>query len=66
MRRWIVRAVLAVLVIATLAVGWLGWTIGPRNLIGMALYDQRRDGDLVVGAPAPAHCSSQASTSSGW
>jgi hypothetical protein len=29
------------------------WMIGPRNLIGMALYDQRREGDLAVGDLAP-------------
>lgn len=27
--------------------------IGPRNLWGMLLYDQRRDGDLQVGDQAP-------------
>lgn len=27
--------------------------IGPSNLIGMMLYDQRREGDLKVGDPAP-------------
>lgn len=27
--------------------------IGPRNLWGMLLYDQRRDGDLRVGDQAP-------------
>jgi len=27
--------------------------IGPRNLIGMMRYDQRRDGDLKVGDRAP-------------
>lgn len=26
---------------------------GPRNLIGMLQYDQRRDGDLQVGDKAP-------------
>lgn len=28
--------------------------IGPRNVIGMIRYDQRRDGDLNVGDRAPA------------
>ena len=28
--------------------------IGPRNVIGMLRYDQRRDGDLRVGDRAPA------------
>lgn len=27
--------------------------IGPRNIIGMLLYDQRREGRLVVGDAAP-------------
>lgn len=29
------------------------WTIGPQNLIGMARYDQRREGVLKVGNQAP-------------
>ena len=28
--------------------------IGPRNVIGMIRYDQRREGDLKVGDRAPA------------
>lgn len=28
--------------------------IGPRNVIGMLRYDQRREGDLKVGDRAPA------------
>ena len=27
--------------------------IGPRNLVGMVLYDRRREGDLAVGSRAP-------------
>ncbi len=27
--------------------------IGPRNIVGMLLYDVRREGRLVVGDPAP-------------
>ena len=27
--------------------------IGPRNIIGMLRYDQRREGTLKVGDPAP-------------
>ncbi len=27
--------------------------MGPRNYFGMLLYDQRREGDLEVGDPAP-------------
>ncbi len=29
------------------------WLIGPRNLIGMWRYDQRREGSLQVGDAAP-------------
>lgn len=32
---------------------WALVVIGPRNLWGMFLYDQRREGDLEVGDPAP-------------
>lgn len=28
--------------------------VGPRNVIGMIRYDQRREGDLKVGDRAPA------------
>lgn len=44
------------LVIAALAVvggGVIVAKIGPRNVIGMIRYDQRRDGDLKVGDRAP-------------
>ncbi|HEX6088317.1 MAG TPA: hypothetical protein VF266_27550 [Thermoanaerobaculia bacterium] len=36
------------------AAAFLVWQIGPRNVIGMIRYDQRRDGDLKVGDRAPA------------
>lgn len=45
------------LAIATLVVAGAGVMvakIGPRNVIGMIRYDQRRDGDLKVGDRAPA------------
>lgn len=29
------------------------WVVGPRNVLGMLRYDQRREGDLRVGVPAP-------------
>lgn len=29
------------------------WRIGPRNVIGMLRYDQRQEGALKVGDPAP-------------
>ena len=31
----------------------MAWQIGPSNIIGMLRYDQRREGDLKVGDPAP-------------
>ena len=45
------------LALATLVVAGAGVMvakIGPRNVIGMIRYDQRRDGDLKVGDRAPA------------
>ncbi len=44
------------LVIAALVVGaaaFMVFKIGPRNVIGMLRYDQRREGDLKVGDRAP-------------
>lgn len=43
-----VLAALVVVVAAAFVV-----KIGPRNVIGMLRYDQRRDGDLKVGDRAP-------------
>jgi hypothetical protein len=36
-----------------LGVSGVAWMIGPRNIIGMLFYDQRREGRLVVGDLAP-------------
>lgn len=33
--------------------GFFLYQIGPRNLWGMLLYDQREEGTLAVGDPAP-------------
>jgi hypothetical protein len=33
--------------------GYFLWRIGPGNLLGMLLYDQREEGSLVVGDVAP-------------
>jgi hypothetical protein len=41
----------AALVVAG-GIGFVLW-MGPRNVIGMLRYDQRRDGDLAVGQAAP-------------
>ena len=41
-------------VVVALAVGVVTYmTGGPRNLIGMLRYDQRQEGSLRVGDPAP-------------
>lgn len=52
-RRVLRRALLGLLAVALAAGGWIAWEIGPRNLWGMLRYDQRREGELVVGAAAP-------------
>jgi hypothetical protein len=46
-----VAAAVALVLLAGAAV--VVWKIGPRNLIGMALYDQRQEGRLRVGDLAP-------------
>ena len=52
-RRWLKRLGIAVGVILVGLAAFALATIGPRNLIGMMRYDQRREGDLRVGSPAP-------------
>jgi hypothetical protein len=47
------RALLGLAIVVVLAVGAFAWMIGPRNVIGMLRYDQRREGDLKVGSRAP-------------
>ena len=47
------RVILVVLALVGLAGAWMAWQIGPRNIIGLLLYDQRREGDYKVGDPAP-------------
>jgi hypothetical protein len=44
-----VGAALLVLAVPAAGVAW----IGPRNVIGMLRYDQREEGRLKVGDPAP-------------
>ncbi len=49
-----IKKILLVLVaLVLLAAGVMVAKIGPRNVIGMIRYDQRRDGDLKVGDRAP-------------
>ena len=43
---------IAVLLLAAVA-GALAWKIGPRNVVGMLRYDQRKEGSLKVGDRAP-------------
>ena len=50
MRKRILIGLAAVLLLGVSAVAWM---IGPRNIIGLLFYDQRREGSLVVGDPAP-------------
>jgi len=48
------KKVLLILAAAALAVAVVMIVkIGPRNIIGMLRYDQRREGDLKVGDRAP-------------
>jgi hypothetical protein len=48
------RALLALAAVVVAAVGVVTYLIGgPRNLIGMLRYDQRQEGNLKVGDPAP-------------
>ena len=47
------KIILGVVGLVLLAgIGLVFW-MGPRNVIGMIMYDQRREGDLVVGDQAP-------------
>lgn len=48
------KMVLATVALVAGAAAFLVWKIGPRNVIGMIRYDQRREGELKVGDRAPA------------
>lgn len=48
------KVLLGVLALVLVAGGVMVTMIGPRNVIGMLRYDQRREGDLKVGDRAPA------------
>jgi hypothetical protein len=48
------RRVLLIIAVLLVGVGALiAWKIGPRNVIGMLRYDQRKEGSLKVGDRAP-------------
>jgi hypothetical protein len=47
------KVFLAVAALVAVAGAALVVKIGPRNVIGMIRYDQRRDGELKVGDHAP-------------
>ena len=52
MRLW-KKIVLGLLAVVALAAAAIVWKIGPRNVYGMLRYDQREEGKLSVGDPAP-------------
>ena len=47
------KILLAFVALVVVAAGVMVAKIGPRNVIGMLRYDQRRDGELKVGDRAP-------------
>ena len=48
------RVLLGLAILVVVAAAGMTYMIGgPRNLIGMLRYDQRREGDLKVGDRAP-------------
>ena len=47
------KLLLGVLAAMVLLVSAFVWWIGPKNVYGMLRYDQRRQGELAVGHPAP-------------
>jgi hypothetical protein len=47
------KLVIGVLAILGVAVAVVVFRIGPRNILGMIRYDQRKEGSLRVGDAAP-------------
>lgn len=47
------KVLLVVAALVAAAAAFIVMRIGPRNVIGMIRYDQRREGDLKVGDRAP-------------
>lgn len=52
MKTW-KKIALGVLALLGAGVGFVVCWIGPRNVVGMLMYDRRREGDLKVGDRAP-------------
>lgn len=52
-RKLVKRIALALLVLVVLAASAALYVIGPRNVVGMLLYDRRQEGTLRVGDRAP-------------
>jgi hypothetical protein len=48
------KILLTIVALLVIGAGVMVAKIGPRNVIGMIRYDQRREGDLKVGDRAPA------------
>ena len=53
MSKIIRRTLLGLVGLVVLAAAAFLWVVGPRNVVGMLRYDQRREGDLRVGGRAP-------------
>lgn len=53
MSKIIRRTLLGLVGLVVLVAAAFLWVVGPRNVLGMLRYDQRREGDLRVGVPAP-------------
>ena len=47
------KVLLAVAVLVSVLAAVVVWRIGPRNIIGMIRYDQRKEGTLKPGDAAP-------------
>jgi len=47
------KVLLGVVILLLGAGALMAWKIGPKNIIGMIRYDQRQEGKLHVGDPAP-------------
>ena len=47
------KVLLVVAVLVGIVGAFVAWRIGPRNIIGMIRYDQRKEGKLDPGDAAP-------------